>query len=136
MPATWTRIEPLDEAESLRRLNSARWGRCAWNGPEGPRILPVNHAVVDGNVVFRTGLYGTLAGAGNGHPMAFEADELDDRLASGWSVVVVGRAEHVEDQAEVASLFRLMPDPWAAGPRPVVVRIVPSEVTGRLFSKS
>lgn len=139
MTATWSRIEPMDEDESMRMLQSVRWGRCAWSGPAGPRILPVNHAVVDGNVVFRTGLHGTLADAtdaADGSPVAFEVDELDDRLAWGWSVVVLGRAEQVQDHTEVEALFRRLPQPWATGLRPVLVRIVPTEVTGRRFSKS
>ena len=133
MTSTWTRMEPLDEAESLRMLGSVRWGRCAWTSPEGPRILPVNHTVLDGNVLFRTDLYGGLADASSGGAVALEADELDDRLTSGWSVVVLGRAEQVQDPAEVAALFRRMTQPWAPGSRPVLVRIVPSQVTGRRF---
>src|SRR3954447_20814991 len=97
MTATWARMEPLDESESMRMLGSVRWGRCAWAGPEGPRILPVNLSVLDGNVFFRTALYGSLADAAHGDAVAVEADELDDRLSSGWSVVVLGRAERVED---------------------------------------
>jgi nitroimidazol reductase NimA-like FMN-containing flavoprotein (pyridoxamine 5'-phosphate oxidase superfamily) len=135
MTSTWSRAEELDEAEAMHLLESTRWGRCAWTGPEGPRILPVNYAVVDGNVFFRTGLYGSLAEAAAGGLVALEADELDDRLASGWSVVVVGRAEQVDDPAEVAALFRRMADPWAPGPRPVLVRIAPSQVTGRRFTQ-
>ncbi len=135
MTSTWARVEDLDEAEAMHLLESSRWGRCAWTAPEGPRILPVNYAVVDGNVYFRTGLYGSLADAAAGNQVALEADELDDRLTSGWSVVVVGRADQVEDPAEVATLFRRMPEPWAPGPRPVLVRIVPAQVTGRRFTK-
>lgn len=133
MTSTWARTEPLDEAESMRMLASVRWGRCAWTGPEGPRILPVNCSVLDGNVFFRTALYGSLADAANGSAVALEADELDDRLSSGWSVVVLGRAEQVEDPAEVAQLFRRIGQPWAPGSRPVLVRILPSQVTGRRF---
>ena len=133
MTSAWARIETLDESESMRMLGSVRWGRCAWSGQEGPRILPVNYSVLDGNVYFRTALYGSLANAASGGAVALEADELDDRLSSGWSVVVLGRAEQVEDQTEVASLFHRIGQPWAPGSRPVLVRIRPSQVTGRRF---
>ena len=136
MTSTWTRMEPLDEAECMRMLAMVRWGRCAWSGPDGPRILPVNHAVVDGSLYFRTALYGSLVEAADGDTVAFEADELNDRLSAGWSVVVLGRAEQVTDPAEVASLFRRADQPWAPGSRPVLVRISPSQVTGRRFLKS
>jgi len=135
MTSTWSRVEPLDEAESMRMLGSVRWGRCAWSGPEGPRILPVNYSVLDGNVFYRTGLYASLAEAASGDPVALEADELDERLSSGWSVVVLGRAEQVQDPGELASLFRRLPQPWAPGSRPVLVRILVSQVTGRRFFK-
>jgi nitroimidazol reductase NimA-like FMN-containing flavoprotein (pyridoxamine 5'-phosphate oxidase superfamily) len=135
MTSAWARVEVLDEAESMRMLGSARWGRCAWSAPEGPRILPVNYSVLDGSVLLRTGLYGSLADAATGNAVALEADELDDRLSSGWSVVVLGRAEQIEDPATIASLFRRMREPWAPGSRPVLVRIVPSQVTGRRFLK-
>jgi nitroimidazol reductase NimA-like FMN-containing flavoprotein (pyridoxamine 5'-phosphate oxidase superfamily) len=134
MTSAWGRVEKLDEADSMRRLRSVRWGRCAWTGPEGPRILPVNFSVLDGDVYFRTALDGSLARA-SGRAVALEADELDDRLTSGWSVVVVGNAEQVQDPTEASDLFRRMPQPWAPGGRPVLVRIVPEQVTGRRFSK-
>ena len=82
---------------------------------------------------FRTELYGSLADASGGNAVALEADELDDRLSSGWSVVVLGRAEQVEDPAELAMLFRRIGQPWAPGSRPVLVRILPSQVTGRRY---
>jgi hypothetical protein len=47
--------------------------------------------------------------------------------------VVLGRAEQVEDQAEIAAFFRQVREPWAPGSRPLLVRIVPSQVTGRRF---
>jgi nitroimidazol reductase NimA-like FMN-containing flavoprotein (pyridoxamine 5'-phosphate oxidase superfamily) len=128
-------MEPLDEGESLRLLGSVRWGRLAWNTLGGPRILPVNHSVVDANVYFRTGLYGSLLGSAAEDAVAFEADDLDDRLSFGWSVVVLGHADQVDDPAEVASLFQRMDEPWAPGTRPVLVRVTPSQVTGRRFSR-
>jgi hypothetical protein len=67
--------------------------------------------------------------------VAFEADELDDLMQSGWSVLVTGRAEHVEDPEDVAEIFRRMGEPWAPGSRPMVVRIRPAEVTGRRFDR-
>ena len=117
----------------MRLLASVNWGRLAWSGREGPRILPVNYSLVDAHVFLRTDLYGSVAYAAGGAVVALEADELDDRLSSGWSVVVLGRAEQVQDKAELAAIFRHVPQPWAPGPRPVLVRIVASQVTGRRF---
>ena len=43
------------------------------------------------SIVFRTDLYGVLADGTDGEVVAFEVDELDDRMRSGWSVLVTGR---------------------------------------------
>lgn len=135
MRSTWQRAETLDVGECMRLLSSVRLGRCAWAGEAGPQVLPVNHAVLDGEVVFRTDLYGVLADATRSGPVAYEADELDDRMESGWSVLLLGRAEHVEEPNEIASMFRRLGEPWAPGARPLVVRISPTRVTGRRFRK-
>jgi hypothetical protein len=100
----------------MRLLASVRLGRLASTSPEGPHVLRVNHSVLEGTV-------------------ALEADELDDRMTSGWSVLVRGRAEHVEDRTEMADLFRRMSQPWAPGSRPLVARVGPAHVTGRRFLK-
>jgi uncharacterized protein len=135
MTSTWQVMEPLEPSECMRLLASVRLGRLAWSGPEGPHVLPVNHSVLEGNVVIRTDLYSTIAEGTRSGTVAFEADELDDRLTSGWSVLVRGRAEHVEDRTEMADLFRRMGQPWAPGSRPLVARVVPAQVTGRRFLK-
>jgi uncharacterized protein len=132
----WTRSEPLEPDECLRLLGSVRWGRVGFTAAAGPQILPVNHTVIDGAVVFRTDLYSAVADATRGAVVAFEADELDDRMRSGWSVLVVGEAGHVEDRAEMVDLFHRLGEPWAPGSRPLVARIVPTQVTGRRFERS
>lgn len=136
MTSTWERVEPLEPAECMRLLTSVRLGRVAWVAAVGPQLLPVNHSVLDGNVFFRTDLYSSLAEGTRTGTVAFEADELDDRMLSGWSVLILGRAEHVVDPAEMAELFPRMEQPWAPGSRPLVARIIPTQVTGRRFLKA
>jgi|1185.fasta_scaffold127268_2 nitroimidazol reductase NimA-like FMN-containing flavoprotein (pyridoxamine 5'-phosphate oxidase superfamily) len=136
MTSTWQRVETLEPSECMRLLASVRLGRLAWAGEAGPQVLPVNHSVLEGNIVLRTDLYSTVAEATRSGTVAFEADELDDRLRSGWSVLVLGEAEHVEDPKEMADLFHRMGQPWAPGSRPLVARVVPSQVTGRRFHKT
>jgi nitroimidazol reductase NimA-like FMN-containing flavoprotein (pyridoxamine 5'-phosphate oxidase superfamily) len=136
MTKLWTRAEALEPDECLRLLASVRWGRVGFTGAAGPQILPVNHTVLDGAIVFRTDLYSAVADGTRGTVVAFEADELDDRLQSGWSVLAVGEAQHVEDRAEMVDLFRRMGEPWAPGSRPLVARIVPADLTGRRFHRT
>jgi uncharacterized protein len=134
-PALWSQAESLDPDECLRLLSSARVGRLGFTAPTGPQVLPVNYTLLDGAIVLRTDLYSTIADGTRGTVVAFEVDELDDRLQSGWSVLAVGEAHHVEDHAEMADLFRRAGEPWAPGSRPLVARIVPSRVTGRRFQR-
>jgi len=136
MSSAWGSVDTLEPDECLRLLSMVRIGRIGLCTPQGPRVLPVSHAVLDGTVVFRTGIYTTIADATRGATVAYEADEIDDRMVSGWSVHVVGRAEHVQDHATVADIFERMPEPWAPGPRPLVARIVPTEMTGRRFRRT
>jgi nitroimidazol reductase NimA-like FMN-containing flavoprotein (pyridoxamine 5'-phosphate oxidase superfamily) len=135
MTSLWTRAEPLDRDECFRLLSSVRLGRVGFLAPAGPQILPVNHTVLDGAIIFRTELYGALADGTRGAVVAFEADELDDRMQSGWSVLAVGEAHQVEDHGELVDLFRRLDQPWAPGSRPLVARITPSQVTGRRFER-
>jgi nitroimidazol reductase NimA-like FMN-containing flavoprotein (pyridoxamine 5'-phosphate oxidase superfamily) len=133
MTSAWGRTEKLEPKECLALLSSVRVGRVGWSGPLGPQVLPVNHRVLDGAVVFRTDLYSAIADGTREGVAAFEADELEDRMQSGWSVLVVGRSEHLEDPAEIREVFRRLDEPWAPGSRQLVVRIVPAQVSGRRF---
>jgi nitroimidazol reductase NimA-like FMN-containing flavoprotein (pyridoxamine 5'-phosphate oxidase superfamily) len=95
-----------------------------------PIILPVNYAMDGSRVVFRTDP-GTKLFAAVGHPVAFEIDGSDTMYHEGWSVLVVGTAEEVCDEAEIARLSRLQLAPWESGPKAHWVRIHPSAITGR-----
>jgi nitroimidazol reductase NimA-like FMN-containing flavoprotein (pyridoxamine 5'-phosphate oxidase superfamily) len=136
MTTLWTSSVALEAAECIRLLSDTRLGRVGFTSAAGPQVLPVNHTVLDGSIVFRTDLYSSLADATREGTVAFEADELDDRMRSGWSVLVVGQAEHVESFDEMEDVFRRMGQPWAPGSRPLVARIVPTQVTGRRFGRA
>jgi nitroimidazol reductase NimA-like FMN-containing flavoprotein (pyridoxamine 5'-phosphate oxidase superfamily) len=136
MTTLWSSSVALEAAECIRLLSDTRLGRVGFTSAAGPQVLPVNHTVLDGSIVFRTDLYSSLADATRGGTVAFEADELDDRMRSGWSVLVVGEAEHVENLDEMEDVFRRMGQPWAPGSRPLVARIVPTQVTGRRFERA
>jgi nitroimidazol reductase NimA-like FMN-containing flavoprotein (pyridoxamine 5'-phosphate oxidase superfamily) len=48
-------VEPLDEAECLRLISAGGVGRIGYSGRYGPTVLPVNFALSEQAVVFRTG---------------------------------------------------------------------------------
>jgi nitroimidazol reductase NimA-like FMN-containing flavoprotein (pyridoxamine 5'-phosphate oxidase superfamily) len=68
---------------------------------------------------------------GSGALMAFEVDEIDYECHQGWSVLVDGRVEFVDDPDELHRLHAVWPRPWAAGARNRMIRVTPVAVTGR-----
>ena len=124
-------LEVLTLETCLERLASVPVGRVGIFVAGEVEILPVNH-VLDGRcVAFRTGVGSKLSGASIGYPVTFEVDDYDARGETGWSVIVHGQAEVVEDDAEVARLTALGLRGWSGGDRPYWVRIHPLSITGR-----
>ena len=123
----------LSPTECATLLDSGGIGRLAVCTPTGPLIYPLNFTVDGQSIVFRTSAYGTLASLGWGIEVAFEADHLDWSTRRGWSVVVKGRADIIEDPAEADRLRELgrEPSPWARGVRRLYVRVPWREITGR-----
>jgi nitroimidazol reductase NimA-like FMN-containing flavoprotein (pyridoxamine 5'-phosphate oxidase superfamily) len=126
-------IEVIDRDASLGLLAEEQVGRVVVVSSGRPEIFPVNYALAGDNVVFRTARGTKLEAALNGS-VAFEVDRMDVARRSGWSVVIHGRAEvvdHLGDPAVVAMAEALPVDPWAAGTKEFLVRIVPQVITGR-----
>ena len=107
-------------------------GRVGLCTPDGPRILPVNYAVVSEAIVFRTTPYGIVAAHDWNSPIAFEIDLFDHADHKGWSVLAVGPGERLEDPDEIALVQRTWdPRPWASGSRPLYIRLKWQDLTGR-----
>jgi nitroimidazol reductase NimA-like FMN-containing flavoprotein (pyridoxamine 5'-phosphate oxidase superfamily) len=122
----------LSYAKCRELLGGGVFGRLAVCTPGGPRILPVNYSVVRESIVFRTSDSGVVAKHEWGSPMAFEVDHVDYADHRGWSVVATGHGQRVEEADELAHIKRTWdPRPWAAGPKPLYVRLVWDELTGR-----
>lgn len=121
----------LDEATCRQLLGAARLGRIAFNADPSPTILPVNYALHDDAVVFRTVEGSKLAAAQAGVAASFEVDGVYPDHDSGWSVLVRGHLEEVDDPdgglGEVADALR----PVVGGDRPHLVRLSIGEITGR-----
>jgi nitroimidazol reductase NimA-like FMN-containing flavoprotein (pyridoxamine 5'-phosphate oxidase superfamily) len=95
-------------------------------------LLPVNHVVEGHDVVFRTAHGSKLSAIEGQHLAAFEADHYNEQTRSGWSVLVSGRAEMVDAEADIQRLSRHDLHPWAtAVQRPFWIRIRPTSVSGR-----
>ena len=91
----------------------------------------MNYAAADGSIVIRTGS-GSVIGAHGDGPVSFEADHFDLELGQGWSVLARGDAHRVLQPAELSKLRDSCdPRPWPAGEHDLLVKIVPSHLTGR-----
>jgi nitroimidazol reductase NimA-like FMN-containing flavoprotein (pyridoxamine 5'-phosphate oxidase superfamily) len=123
----------LDRPECETLLATQRVGRV---GLSTPIVLPVQYAMFDGDVVFRTAPGEKLIAAVLGRTVAFEVDDFDVSARSGWSVVVIGEAEEVTDRGELARMQELDLDPWAGELRDRFVRIHTDEVTGRRIDRA
>lgn len=126
----------LSRDDCARLLTAGVAGRVAIGTPTGPHIVPVNYAVdaTPGHesILVRTAAYSLIGTYGRDAQLCFEVDQFDHELKRGWSVLVRGRAQFVDDQDELGEITRAwQPHPWASGQRNLVVRIPWTEVTGR-----
>jgi len=124
-------VEVLSRAEAIALLESQEVGRLVYTRRALPAVRPVNFAVRGGAVLIWTGSASSLGQAVRGAVVAFEADELDRATRSGWSVVVVGTAQLVTDEMELARARLDGPVPWAPGIKEYLIRIPLTMVTGR-----
>jgi nitroimidazol reductase NimA-like FMN-containing flavoprotein (pyridoxamine 5'-phosphate oxidase superfamily) len=96
-----------------------------------PLIFPVNYAMFEEWVVFRTGEGSKLDAAVRGAPVAFEVDQVDSLWEEGWSVLVQGVAEKVTDPGHQARLETLPLRTWVQGSKQHWIRIPVTVVSGR-----
>jgi nitroimidazol reductase NimA-like FMN-containing flavoprotein (pyridoxamine 5'-phosphate oxidase superfamily) len=113
---TQTQSTDLTIAEALRLLGGVRFGRVVFTSHAMPAVRPVRHVVADGQIVIAAGpeiVVGSPSidggGAGGDTILAYEADQLDSSGCSGWSVVVVGRARPITDEAEITRYRPMLP---------------------------
>jgi uncharacterized protein len=128
-----TGIELLDDATCWDLLAAAPVGRLAVSIAGHPDIFPVNHVVDERTVVFRTAEGTKLAAAVLGRSVAFEADGWSPSTGDVWSVVVKGEATEIEQLQALLAADDLPLYPWSASIKHRVVRIVPTEISGRRF---
>jgi hypothetical protein len=117
-------LQKLTPEECLALLATASVGRVAVALPDRPPlVVPVNYAIDDDVIVFRTDP-GAKLFALREHPASFQVDSIDPFHRTGWSVLVQGFA-YETSPADVDV------DPWDSGPKSHWVRIFPGAITGR-----
>ncbi len=128
-------VLPLNQCLSL--LRSRPLGRLAYQAEGAPVVVPVNHLVDGSTVVLRTVAGGKLDVGLAGRTVAFQLDDHDPARGTGWSVLVQGRAEVVDDPQLLARYEDTL-DSWAIADSTEVswLRIVPDEVSGRRLRRT
>jgi nitroimidazol reductase NimA-like FMN-containing flavoprotein (pyridoxamine 5'-phosphate oxidase superfamily) len=135
-------VEPMDEAECLRLISAGGVGRIGYTGRFGPTVVPVNYALHEGTILFRTGQHSPMGEdlrTGIEHAeskVAFEIDELSPATREGWSILIQGSAHPVDSDAERASVVQSGVEPWAGGEKELFVRVIPIRITGRRIRRA
>lgn len=124
----------LDTDECRALLESGVFGRVSFVAPEGLQIIPLNYAVFEDRIVFRTSAHSLLGRHGPGQELAFEVDHVDYEYHLGWSVVAHGVATPCTDPADVEAIYtHWRPMPWASGERDLLIGLRWHRLTGRLL---
>lgn len=126
---TWT--EMLSPPVCWQLMATHPIGRLAVIVDGVPEIFPVNYAVKDDTIVFRTDPGSKLRGLIQSPVVSFEVDMIDFEHRTGWSVLVKGRAEEISDAAALREISSQPLDLWIPAERSVWIRIRPGQVSGR-----
>jgi nitroimidazol reductase NimA-like FMN-containing flavoprotein (pyridoxamine 5'-phosphate oxidase superfamily) len=123
-------VVTLPEEEAWEFLRGRMFGRLAYHLVGEVHIVPINYAVTDGRVVFRTSPGSKLLGVVMNEDVAFEVDEVGDDRAT--SVVVRGQASLLRDGA--ADRAAGLPiSSWVPTDKDEIVAIEVREISGRAF---
>ncbi|WP_431900571.1 pyridoxamine 5'-phosphate oxidase family protein [Nonomuraea sp. bgisy101] len=124
-------LQVLTREECLDLLSSTPIGRIVFTDRALPAVQPVNFYLDGQSIVIRTSIGSKLAAATRRAVVAFEADEFDPKLRTGWSVTAVGQAREVTDPDEIAWLAALPLTTWAPGSRDHYIVIEAEHISGR-----
>jgi hypothetical protein len=126
-------LDELSVAECWALLATQPVGRVAIIVGHYPEVFPVNYAVQEKTILYRTGV-GAKLHAIHRSNVTFQADAIDPVHRAGWSVMVKGVAQEVNpsrDRSVVSGSDVGGATPWAPGERGHLIRIVADQVTGR-----
>ncbi|MEV6034165.1 pyridoxamine 5'-phosphate oxidase family protein [Nonomuraea sp. NPDC052116] len=124
-------LQVLSREECLGLLSTTPIGRIVFTEHALPAVQPVNFHLDGRSIVIRTSIGSKLAAATRHAVVAFEADEFDSELRTGWSVTAVGQARAVTDPDEIHRLAALPLTTWAPGNRDHYIVVDAQELSGR-----
>jgi nitroimidazol reductase NimA-like FMN-containing flavoprotein (pyridoxamine 5'-phosphate oxidase superfamily) len=120
-------LQPLTEQECRELLASRTLGRLGLSAKSLPYVVPVRYVFDGERILMRTGRDTSMAAATSGAVVAFQVDDIDERIGAGWSVQVQGLArELAEPLPSVGDLDRAL-GAWL-GDSPAVCFSIPAAV--------
>jgi hypothetical protein len=129
-------LKILTEQECQDLLGQVVLGRIVFTDRALPAIQPVNFVMADGEVVILTSAGSKLAAAARNAVVAFEIDQFDQKLATGWSVVIIGHARVITNPSELEEMHTLPLAPWTPGEPCHYIAITPELLSGRRLPKT
>jgi hypothetical protein len=127
-------LEVLDTRTCLDLLAQCAIGRVIVSSLALPAAFPVNFAMLDDDVVFRTGVGSKLSAAVDNVVVAFEVDDFESGSLVGWSVLVTGHAAEITAADELERAHQLPLAPWLPTVPSRYVRVRSQLITGRRLS--
>jgi nitroimidazol reductase NimA-like FMN-containing flavoprotein (pyridoxamine 5'-phosphate oxidase superfamily) len=127
-------MEVLDVQQCWELLASVEVGRLAVAAAGDVDIFPLNFAIDDGAILFRSAEGTKLVEVVLSGRVAFEVDGYEPARGRAWSVVAKGSAELIDRFSEIYRVEDLPLFPWNASPKERFVRIVPDKLSGRRFT--
>lgn len=124
-------ITVLTEEQSWKLLGTEHMGRLVVIADGRPDIFPVNYAIRDRKLFFRTAEGSKLVELTVHSEVAFEVDHIREDTA--WSVVMHGRARVLLRYNEIEAAEELDLQPWVPTPKYNFVEITPTDISGRSF---
>ncbi|AXY50038.1 pyridoxamine 5'-phosphate oxidase family protein [Rhodococcus ruber] len=122
----------LSDEESWALLGTERIGRLVVVSDGRPDVFPINFAVRDRKLYFRTAEGSKLVELTLNAEVAFEADHVEQDRA--WSVVLHGRARNLVRYNEIQEAEELGLQAWVPTPKYNFVEVTASEISGRRFA--
>jgi hypothetical protein len=131
MPVDLSNLGALSEGDALALLATVPVGRLVYSDRALPFVTPVNFILDGADVVIRAGRRSRLATHTPGNVVAFQADEISVVDRSGWSVVVTGRVQLIDDADEVARLDAWHLQTWRPALSDRYLRLRPELISGQ-----
>lgn len=129
--------ERLTRDECLVLLRGARVGRVGVSVNALPAIVPVNYVVIDDSLIFRCSKTSTLFRASVGSVLAFEIDDYAHDGSFGWSVLVRGFTQEIQDAEELSLARSIWLEAWPLGNRAERYLVIAlSVISGRRFVRA